>query len=100
MILINDPGLARKLHFEARTCTGQSGKSFGEKRAMKNAILNIYTKAQILSKVLKNEDGQDLVEYALVMSMVTLGAVAGMATVASDVNVVFTSIGTILTAST
>jgi pilus assembly protein Flp/PilA len=67
---------------------------------MKNAILNIYTKAQILSNVLMTEEGQDLVEYALVMSMVALGAVAGMGTIANDVNVVFASIGTKLTAST
>lgn len=67
---------------------------------MKNAIVNIYTKAQILANVLMNEEGQDLVEYALVMSMVALGAVADMGTIASDVNVVFTSIGTQLTAST
>jgi pilus assembly protein Flp/PilA len=45
---------------------------------MKNTTLKIYTKAQMLANVLKNEQGQDLVEYALVVSLIAFAAIAGM----------------------
>ena len=66
---------------------------------MKNAILKIYTKAQMLSNVLKNEEGQDLVEYALVVALIAFAAIAGMGTLANDINQAFTNIGTKLTQS-
>ena len=66
---------------------------------MKNAILKIYTKAQILANVLKNEEGQDLVEYALVVALIAFAAIAGMGTLANDINTAFTNIGNKLTAS-
>jgi pilus assembly protein Flp/PilA len=65
---------------------------------MKNTILKIYTKAQMLANVLKNEEGQDLVEYALVVSLIAFAAIAGMGVLATDINQAFTSIGTKLTA--
>jgi pilus assembly protein Flp/PilA len=73
--------------------------SIGENAIMKNAILKIYTKAQMLSNVLRNEEGQDLVEYALVVSLIAFAAIAGMGTLATDINSAFTSIGTKLTQS-
>jgi pilus assembly protein Flp/PilA len=65
---------------------------------MKNTILKIYTKAQMFANVLKNEEGQDLVEYALVVSLIAFAAIAGMGVLATDINQAFTSIGTKLTA--
>jgi pilus assembly protein Flp/PilA len=65
---------------------------------MKNTILKIYTKAQMLANALKNEEGQDLVEYALVVSLIAFAAVAGMRVLATDINQAFTNIGTKLTA--
>jgi pilus assembly protein Flp/PilA len=65
---------------------------------MKNTILEIYTKAQMFANVLKNEEGQDLVEYALVVSLIAFAAIAGMGVLATDINQAFTSIGTKLTA--
>jgi pilus assembly protein Flp/PilA len=65
---------------------------------MKNAILKIYTKAQMLSNVLKNEEGQDLIEYALVVALIAFAAVAGMSTLATDINNAFLKIGSTLTA--
>lgn len=70
----------------------------GENRNMKNTILKFYVKAQVLKNVLKNEEGQDLVEYALVVSLIAFAAIAGMGTLANDINSAFTSIGTKLTA--
>jgi len=58
---------------------------------------------QTLVKVqnwLAREDGQDLVEYALVVALIAFAAVAGMTTLASDINSVFVSLGSELTAST
>jgi pilus assembly protein Flp/PilA len=43
-----------------------------------------------------NEDGQDLVEYALVVALIALAATAGMSTLASDINSAFTTVGTTL----
>ena len=67
---------------------------------MKNTILKIYLKAQILKNALKSEEGQDLVEYALVVSLIAFAAIAGMGTLATDINAAFVSIGTKLTQAT
>jgi len=50
-------------------------------------------------KLWKEEEGQDLVEYGLLLVLVALGAVAGMSTVAKDINVVFGSAGSDLTSA-
>ncbi len=39
-------------------------------------------------------EGQDLIEYALLAALVSLGAVAGMQSVASDVSAAYTHIAT------
>jgi pilus assembly protein Flp/PilA len=49
-------------------------------------------KAQIMRDALKNENGQDLVEYGLVLCLVCLAATAGMNTLASGINVAMTNI--------
>ena len=43
------------------------------------------------------EDGQDLVEYALLIALIAFGAVAGMKTLSNDINSAFTQIGSKLT---
>ena len=65
---------------------------------MNNTILKLYVKAQALKNVLRNEEGQDLIEYALVVSMIAFAAIAGMSTLATDINTAFNAIGTKLTA--
>jgi len=56
----------------------------------------LYGIAPLLSHV-KNiflrEEGQDLVEYALVVALIALAATAGMNTLASDISAAFTGIG-------
>jgi pilus assembly protein Flp/PilA len=54
---------------------------------------------QILSNLLKDESGQDLIEYALVACLIALGATAAMTTLAGTISTTFTSIGTKLTAA-
>lgn len=49
--------------------------------------------------LMSNEDGQDLVEYALIVALIALGATAGMQTVAADINNAFGTIGNSLTSA-
>jgi pilus assembly protein Flp/PilA len=54
---------------------------------------------QVLSHLLNDESGQDLIEYALVACLIALGATAAMTTLAGTISTAFTSIGTKLTAA-
>ncbi len=55
---------------------------------------SLYSRIQ---KVLKAEEGQDLIEYALVVALIAFAATAGMTTLATNINDVFTKIGSRLT---
>jgi pilus assembly protein Flp/PilA len=68
-----------------------------EKTAMKFALWKLYTNLQNL---MAREEGQDLIEYALVVALIAFAATAGMATLATDINSAFINIGTTLTAAT
>jgi pilus assembly protein Flp/PilA len=50
-----------------------------------------------LSEFLRDESGQDLIEYALVAAIIALGAVATMTTLATAITGAFTAIGTKIT---
>jgi pilus assembly protein Flp/PilA len=65
---------------------------------MNNMILKFYVKAQAVKNALRNEEGQDLIEYALVVALIAFAAIAGMSTLATDINAAFTSIGSKLVA--
>jgi len=51
---------------------------------------------QILVRLHKNESGQGLVEYLLIVALVALAATAGMNIFATAVNSAFSQLGTIL----
>jgi pilus assembly protein Flp/PilA len=70
-------------------------KSNGEKNTMKDIMLKLYVKAQ---NFLSADEGQDLVEYALVIALIALAATAGMKTLASDISAAFSTVGTTLNA--
>ena len=55
------------------------------------------TAKQIVRDFIKEESGQDLIEYALVTGILGLGAVASMQSLATKVSTAFGSIGTSLT---
>jgi pilus assembly protein Flp/PilA len=59
---------------------------------MQDVILKLYVRAQVLWNTLKDENGQDLVEYGLVLVLVCLAATAGMNTLASGINVAMANI--------
>jgi pilus assembly protein Flp/PilA len=64
---------------------------------MKDKFLMLCVKIQ---NQLTREEGQDLIEYALVVALIALAATAGMKTLAGDINAAFTSIGATLTSYT
>lgn len=66
---------------------------------MKNAILKFYIKAQLAKNVLRNEEGQDLIEYALVVALIAFAAITGMNSVATSINQAFIAIGQKVTAN-
>ena len=53
---------------------------------MKNLILKLH----------KDEAGQGLVEYALIIALIAFAAVVGMNSLASDINLAFSKIGSVL----
>ncbi len=63
---------------------------------MKNYLLKLSVKFQTL---LSREEGQDLIEYALVVALIAFAATTGMRTVANDINSAFSAIGASLTAA-
>ncbi len=56
---------------------------------MKDALLKLQIKMQNL---MSREDGQDLAEYALVLALITVGAIASLTTLGTDVKNTLTSI--------
>ena len=60
---------------------------------MNKLMLNILVNVQ---NMLNNEEGQDLVEYGLVVALVAFGAVAAMKALGTEISTVFTDISSTL----
>ena len=60
---------------------------------MNTMLLKLYVKFQDLAS---REEGQDLVEYALVVALIAFGATAGMKALAGGLNTAFNNISTTL----
>ena len=58
---------------------------------------NLIAKLHLAIMNLKNEEGQDLVEYALLIALIAFACTAGMGTLASSINAAFNSIAGKLT---
>jgi pilus assembly protein Flp/PilA len=68
---------------------------------MRNNVLKLYTKIRNLKDAfIRDESGQDLVEYALVLALIALAATVSMKTLATNIGTAFTSVGTKLTTYT
>ena len=50
-------------------------------------------------RLLSDESGQDLIEYALVVALVAFAAIAGMNTVAVAINSAFSKVGSMLSSA-
>jgi pilus assembly protein Flp/PilA len=68
----------------------------GERIKMNNLMLKLFVKMQTL---MVREEGQDLVEYALVVALVAFGATAALKTLGTGLNSAFTTISTTLASS-
>ena len=64
---------------------------------MNTILLKLYVKFQDLAS---REEGQDLVEYALVVALIAFGATAGMKALAGGLNTAFNNISTNLASYT
>lgn len=54
----------------------------------------------LLKRLWQEEEGQDLVEYGLLVVLVALAAMAGMNTLANDINNAFSGAGSTLSSAT
>jgi pilus assembly protein Flp/PilA len=60
---------------------------------MENMLLKLHVK---FHSMLNGEEGQDLVEYALVVALIAFGCTAGMQSLASALNTAFNGLSTSL----
>ena len=61
---------------------------------MNTLICGLYLRLKTLAE---REEGQDLVEYALVVALIAFGAITGMGFLATGINNAFSGIATTLT---
>src|SRR5260370_354465 len=64
----------------------------GRETQMKDKLL----KLSVMLQILMDENGQDLIEYALVVALIAFAATAGMSSVATAINTAFNHLGTTL----
>jgi pilus assembly protein Flp/PilA len=60
---------------------------------MNNCLLKLYVKSQ---ELIAREEGQDLVEYALLVALVALGSITAIGYVTTAIGTVFSKISTSL----
>jgi len=59
---------------------------------MKDSMMKLY----VMTRNLIDDNGQDLIEYALVVALIAFAATVGMKTLATNINTAFTNIGSTL----
>ena len=64
---------------------------------MSQKLWMLYSRMQ---RLILREEGQDLIEYALVVALIAFAATVGMSSLATDINKAFSDIGTLLTSYT
>jgi len=67
---------------------------------MNDMILKLYVKALDVRQALVTEDGQDLIEYAIVAALISFGALTASKTLANSIGTGFNNIGTKMTTYT
>ena len=60
---------------------------------MGESMFKMYVRGQTIWRLVRDEGGQDLVEYAAVVVIVVLGLTAAMRTLASSINTAMTNVG-------
>jgi len=69
--------------------SGEVQNTFKENRMIRSILLSA-------TRLHRDEAGQGLVEYALIIALVAFAAVVGMNTLASDINDAFSKVGSVL----
>jgi pilus assembly protein Flp/PilA len=72
-----------------RGIPAEAGQIDIRREKMNNLLLKLYVKFQDLAS---REEGQDLVEYALVVALIAFGATAGMKNLAGAINTAFSNV--------
>jgi pilus assembly protein Flp/PilA len=60
---------------------------------MNSMLFKLYV---MLQDLVNREDGQDLVEYALIVALIAFGCTAGMQSLAAGINTAFVNIATVV----
>jgi len=72
-----------------------------ENKNMQDVGLKVFVKMQsLIDGLVKDESGQDLIEYALVVSLIALAATVSMKALATTIGTAFTAVGTKMTTYT
>lgn len=53
----------------------------------------------ILIRLVKEESGQDLIEYALVAALIALGSITALSSVSGDISTLFSKVGSELSSA-
>lgn len=61
-----------------------------------HSLANLYS---TLRNIVSREEGQDLVEYALVVALIAFGAITGMGYLATGINNAFSTVSSTLTSN-
>jgi pilus assembly protein Flp/PilA len=96
-----DPMLSTTWHFACLSFCGSNQKMREARNMEESPIVNLLSAALVtVQSLVSKEDGQDLVEYALVVALIAFATTAGMRSVASGVNTIFTTIGSTISSAT
>jgi pilus assembly protein Flp/PilA len=99
----DSPETANGLHkFDPQpqlSVTERNAEPHGEYPGEVDMSTSILKLSVYLQTKLMQEEGQDLVEYALVVALIAFGALTAMGTLANDINTVFNNIATKLTSA-
>jgi pilus assembly protein Flp/PilA len=63
---------------------------------MQKTLVNFYI---VMRNLISSEEGQDLVEYALVVALIAFAATAGMSSLANQINLAFGAIANSLSSN-
>ena len=91
--LTNFCAFRKTREFVEASTPAAAGISPKREKKMRNTLSNLYVKFQSLKN---GQEGQDLVEYALLVALIALVCISGVQGVATAVNNVFSAISTTL----
>lgn len=64
-----------------------------KKAQIDTIMVGLFTRTQIIRQFLRDDNGQDIVEYALVLALIALGATASLSSLAASISIAFSNVG-------